>query len=630
VDALPLVVVANAAAAIVLFAAAALATAVARSPAVAHKAWLLVLLKLITPPLVVLPVVWSTPAVESRPRSVPPDVAPTPGSAPADPSRLDSDDWPDFEVEPQPAAASGPLGRAGAVVADPDAEHSVDADRSPAEQPQSFPWRTVLAAVWLAGAAAYWLLVVARIVRFHRLLRLATPVPAEVAVSVRLTAARLGLRRVPAVQFVGAPVSPMVWAGFARPRLVLPRHLWDALPEDQREAVLAHELAHLKRGDHWVRRMELLAVGLYWWFPVAWLACRRLRDAEEACCDAWVMWALPGRAAAYAEALVETVAFVSRPGWVPLASGGAARADALKRRLTMIMSNPPARKAPRTVAFLFLAAGLLALPVRPGLADEPKQPVPDAPTKGDPSDVLVFRFSQDQPKQAGGEPPARGRVADPTRSTPPSGRAGAAAIAELKDELELLEAQAATKQAHVRAAEVAVKAAQRKLELLAPLQKTGQVAQGEVIAAQAELETSQAQLDVKKAELGEHMVRVKQAKRRLETASVGDAGDGRTKPANPYQRAYQERAEEWLRGLDAVEKEKKDQAIAERDQLRAQFEKLQKQSVDLAAQRNELARQLSQVTAQQEAIAADLQRLKKMMDGQMKIAPDRAGPTPKR
>src|SRR5205823_1196392 len=123
--------------------------------------------------------------------------------------------------------------------------------------------------------------------------------------------------------------------------------LWEALTADQREAVLAHELTHLRRKDHWVRRLEVLALGLYWWFPVAWLAVRRLRDAEEACCDAWVVWALPGRAAAYAEALVETVAFVSRPGWVPLASGGAARAAALKRRLTMILSNNPAPRSRR-------------------------------------------------------------------------------------------------------------------------------------------------------------------------------------------------------------------------------------------------------------------------------------------
>src|SRR5262249_24021346 len=161
--------------------------------------------------------------------------------------------------------------------------------------------------------------------------------------------------------------SPMVWAGFARPRLILPRRLWDSLADDQREAVLAHELAHLRRGDHWVRRLELVAVGLYWWLPGAWQACRRLRGAEGAGGGAWVVWAVPGRAVAYAEALVETVAFVSRPGWVPLASGGAARADALKRRLTMILSNTPAPNRGRAVAILFLSAGLLALPVRPGL-----------------------------------------------------------------------------------------------------------------------------------------------------------------------------------------------------------------------------------------------------------------------
>ena len=103
--------------------------------------------------------------------------------------------------------------------------------------------------------------------------------------------------------------------------MVLPEWLWSDLDGSQREAVLGHEFAHLRRRDHWVRRLEALVLGLYWWDPVAWWARREVERAEEPCCDAWVTWAFPGPARSYAEALIKSAAFLSgprapcAPGW---------------------------------------------------------------------------------------------------------------------------------------------------------------------------------------------------------------------------------------------------------------------------------------------------------------------------
>src|SRR5258708_3127674 len=65
------------------------------------------------------------------------------------------------------------------------------------------------------------------------------------------------------------------------PRLLLPAELWRGLNETQRDTLLLHELAHLRRRDHLVRWLELLVVGLYWWHPAAWWAIASLRQAEE-------------------------------------------------------------------------------------------------------------------------------------------------------------------------------------------------------------------------------------------------------------------------------------------------------------------------------------------------------------
>ncbi|HMC65547.1 MAG TPA: M56 family metallopeptidase, partial [Gemmataceae bacterium] len=128
--------------------------------------------------------------------------------------------------------------------------------------------------------------------------------------------------------------------------------------------LLTHELAHLRRSDHWVRGLEFLATGLYWWHPVVWWARREIREAEEQCCDAWVVWALPAAAKAYALALVETVDFLAeaRPVLPPVASG-IGHIHTLKRRLTMIMrgTTPRALTWGGLVAVLGLATTLLPL-----------------------------------------------------------------------------------------------------------------------------------------------------------------------------------------------------------------------------------------------------------------------------
>src|SRR5262249_16512260 len=108
--------------------------------------------------------------------------------------------------------------------------------------------------------------------------------------------------------------------------------------------LLVHELAHLRRRDHWVRLLEMLATGLFWWHPVVWWARRELREAEEQCCDAWVVWALPGAGRTYATALLECLAFLSPPqAPLPEGAGGLGQTD-LKRRLIMIMRATTPRR----------------------------------------------------------------------------------------------------------------------------------------------------------------------------------------------------------------------------------------------------------------------------------------------
>jgi beta-lactamase regulating signal transducer with metallopeptidase domain len=339
-------------------------------PAVAHGLWLLVLLKLVTPPLLPLAVPW--PSAAGPPREERSPIA----AAPAPPAAVEA---PVAPAEGRPATV-GPvvISESPSAPAAPAVAPTPPAPSAPEAPPRRLPWEEALAAAWVAGSLAWWAAAGLRLARFHRALRALHPAPEEVQAQARRLAGRLGLRRCPGVWFVPAPVSPMLLALGRSPRLLLPAALWGRLDEGQRDALLAHELAHLRRRDHWARRLELVVLGLYWWHPVAWWARRRLQEAEEECCDAWVVWALPGLAPAYAAALVETVAFVSqtRPA-LPAGASGAGQVPLLKRRLTMILRGPGPRSLSRPGLLALLGLGVLLLPLAPTGA-RPAPPGPDA------------------------------------------------------------------------------------------------------------------------------------------------------------------------------------------------------------------------------------------------------------
>ena len=76
---------------------------------------------------------------------------------------------------------------------------------------------------------------------------------------------------------------PVAW-GWGRPTIVLPpqSETWDA---ERADAVLLHEMAHLRRRDAWTQGIAQVALALHWPNPLAWMAYRRFIDAREEACD---------------------------------------------------------------------------------------------------------------------------------------------------------------------------------------------------------------------------------------------------------------------------------------------------------------------------------------------------------
>jgi len=226
-------------------------------------------------------------------------------------------------------------------------------------------WRGLLLAVWLLGAG--WLLGRAVLVRrsLGRILRDARPAPEAM---VREARSLLPRSRRP----VDVLVSP--WADapcVVGRRVVLPVRCARDLTPDQIRAVLAHEVAHVRRRDPaWIAFGDLLGRAL-WLQPLNRLALEGLRESAELACDDWAVdRAHPlelARSIARVAEWVHPGHGVDVPALAHLAPLARGEGRILSGRVRRILTSGAARRpAPR-----LLRLALAALVVAPALAMPP-------------------------------------------------------------------------------------------------------------------------------------------------------------------------------------------------------------------------------------------------------------------
>lgn len=185
--------------------------------------------------------------------------------------------------------------------------------------------------------------------RVRRLLRACTPVQdAQTSLQLREIARRMGLSRLPRLleSKGGAPFL----VGLFAPAIVLPGALLTA-PFCDLEAVLSHELAHLKRRDL-VWNALLWPVGaLLWSHPLVWIARRFLTLETESACDEMVLGSTRISPRSYGALLLNTMNTYQ----TPLTAGVADGSGALKTRLARLNQTP---KRPRRVFKIAFVASL--------------------------------------------------------------------------------------------------------------------------------------------------------------------------------------------------------------------------------------------------------------------------------
>jgi len=194
-------------------------------------------------------------------------------------------------VTPSIAPARSPSSSVTTAIGNPPRAGAHTRAVSPAPQARTPPSTAVAVmrlagAIWLGGSAILACILAIGLTRLRRMAAAARTVDrgpwtgcaGEIA-------AAIGLRR-PVVLLQSEHPTLLVTWGWRRPKVILPaaaRHWAD----DRIRIVLRHELAHIRRGD-WIAQLlgELLR-SLYWFNPLVWIACRRLRrESEQACDDA--------------------------------------------------------------------------------------------------------------------------------------------------------------------------------------------------------------------------------------------------------------------------------------------------------------------------------------------------------
>jgi TonB family protein len=123
----------------------------------------------------------------------------------------------------------------------------------------------------------------------------------EIAAKVAALAARMGVGRPVRVLIAAVTDSPSV-TGWLRPVILLPAAALAGLTPEQLEAVLAHELAHIRRHDYLVNVLQMAVETLLFYHPAVWWISNRIRDEREMCCDDLAVRAAGG-ALCYARAL---------------------------------------------------------------------------------------------------------------------------------------------------------------------------------------------------------------------------------------------------------------------------------------------------------------------------------------
>jgi uncharacterized protein (TIGR03435 family) len=212
----------------------------------------------------------------------------------------------------------------------------------------------ILVALWGAGCGS---LLFSWWVRWRRIqvaVRAGSPAPLGIGIPV-LSSASI--------------IEPGVFGVF-RPVLLLPDGIGDRLTPSELQAVLAHELCHVRRRDNLATLMHMVVEAVFWFHPLVWWLGARLMDERERACDEEVL-RRGSEAEAYAEGILKVCELYLQS---PLKCVAGATGANLKKRIEAIIANRPVLDLtlPKKVGLTLAGILAVAIPVILGVSNAPE------------------------------------------------------------------------------------------------------------------------------------------------------------------------------------------------------------------------------------------------------------------
>lgn len=221
-------------------------------------------------------------------------------------------------------------------------------------------WLPWLDAVWLIGVIALTFRMITSLYQVHGLKKHAQPAPIAVQDLFSAALRRFGLTGKVQVRLHPAISGPFVVGAF-RAVVYLPLSAVTALSPAQLDAVLSHELEHIRRADYLWNLVQNLIETLFFYHPAVWWIGAKLREQRELCCDDAAIHTCEDPIT-YATALLNLEEQRrGTPGNLAMALNGQGRHELLSRISRILGEAPDSRLKVRPVAFVLMPALLLTL-----------------------------------------------------------------------------------------------------------------------------------------------------------------------------------------------------------------------------------------------------------------------------
>ncbi|MGB9456112.1 MAG: GWxTD domain-containing protein [Bryobacteraceae bacterium] len=215
-------------------------------------------------------------------------------------------------------------------------------------------WLAWLAPLWMGGVILFYAFRLAGWLRVDRMRRRGVcAAPAEWQQRLRALAAAVRVSQ-PVVLLESCLAGVPLVIGYWRPVILMPLGALAGLSVEQVEAILIHELAHIRRADYLVSMAQSLIEGLFFFHPAVWWITAVVRAEREYACDDVVV-ALRPDARAYAAALTT----LEQSRWPAIQSAAASNGGNLVRRIRRLLGEPGSARVPN--ARVAALAGALAL-----------------------------------------------------------------------------------------------------------------------------------------------------------------------------------------------------------------------------------------------------------------------------